>query len=238
MLDDGALRFGSNTSRPSIATGTNTTTISNSGNTLLLISTSDNVGHIANHTGAPNTTAWKDFRITGAYTASSATIAAGISLEVSPTINTTSTYSNSFTGIAYNPTLTATTGLTHYGITITPVAALSGFATATPLSTLETARSFAANTTALSANTTLDSSHYAVMVDATSGNITITLPAASGCTKRIYIIKKIDSSANTITIARTGANTIDGATSKVINVQYAGYGLQSDGTNYNIIGSF
>lgn len=43
-----------------------------------------------------------------------------------------------------------------------------------------------------------------ILVDATSGNITITLPSASG-NKAMFVIQKTDSSANTVS---DGTNTI------------------------------
>lgn len=59
-----------------------------------------------------------------------------------------------------------------------------------------------------------------IRCDATSGNVSITLPAATGG-KREIEAKKIDSSANTCTLARAGSDTIDGATSIVLSTQYA-----------------
>ena len=51
--------------------------------------------------------------------------------------------------------------------------------------------------------------------DATSGALnTMTLPTAAGITGQTYTIKKIDSTANTVTIACTGGQTIDGATTQ------------------------
>lgn len=92
--------------------------------------------------------------------------------------------------------------------------------------------------TSTSSDIPLDATHYTVKVDASGANRTITLPPAAGCTGRIYIIKKTDSSANTVTIDGDTAETIDGATTKVISTQYAGYSIQSDGTGWMIIGSF
>lgn len=55
--------------------------------------------------------------------------------------------------------------------------------------------------------------------DATSGNITVNLPAATG-KGRLVTIKKIDSSTNTVTIDGSGTETIDGATTYVLSTQY------------------
>lgn len=56
--------------------------------------------------------------------------------------------------------------------------------------------------------------------DCTSGNITFTLPSTAGNTGRIFYCKKIDSSANTLTVVGNGVDTIDGAVSFIMNSQY------------------
>lgn len=68
-------------------------------------------------------------------------------------------------------------------------------------------------------------------IDATGGNITLTLPAASaafGTTMGIrYVFKRMDASVNTVTISRAGSDTIDGATSFTIVGQYTVKELQA-----------
>jgi hypothetical protein len=88
---------------------------------------------------------------------------------------------------------------------------------------------------AVNANTTLGATYQTVAVDATSGNITITLPAASTCTGRRYDIKKIDGSANTVTIDGNSAETIDGAATKVISTQYSTYTIISNGSGWYVL---
>lgn len=63
------------------------------------------------------------------------------------------------------------------------------------------------------------------LIEVTSGSgLTITLPAASTATATAYIIGLKNDTANAITVARTGADTIDGGTSFVTNgVQYESY---------------
>lgn len=73
-----------------------------------------------------------------------------------------------------------------------------------------------------------------IFVDATSGNITITLPTAVG-NKTIFKVKKIDASLNTVSVATTGGETIDGNASPfVINFKNSLFEFMSDNTNYNI----
>jgi len=64
---------------------------------------------------------------------------------------------------------------------------------------------------------------YLFTVDASGGNVVINLPAISGLTLPVTIsIQKTDSSANTVTVNRGGADTIEGATSWVLRTQNAG----------------
>ena len=76
------------------------------------------------------------------------------------------------------------------------------------------------------------SSGDCVLVDASSGNITITLPEPSKATQ--VNIKKIDSSMNVVTVIPNGGS-IDGETSKEISTQYESYLFISDGTNWYIV---
>ena len=82
-------------------------------------------------------------------------------------------------------------------------------------------------------NTTLDSTYDHVLV---TGTTTITLPAAASHSSRRYLIANAGS--NTVTIARTGADTINGCTTaSLINIgsgtggHYAGI-FFSDGANW------
>jgi hypothetical protein len=74
------------------------------------------------------------------------------------------------------------------------------------------------------------------VIDCTSGTFTVTLPASSGRTGRILIIK--NSGAGTITVDGNGAETIDGAATYSLAVQYATIQIISDGTNWKIIAKF
>jgi len=77
------------------------------------------------------------------------------------------------------------------------------------------------------------SSGDCVLVDASSGAITITLPSPSS--NAIVNVKKIDSSTNAVTVEPNGSETIDGSNSKTIDTQYESYTFISDGTNWYII---
>ncbi len=104
-----------------------------------------------------------------------------------------------------------------------------------PVSRVDVGGSFGAAITSVSADTTLDATHFTVEVDASGANRTITLPAAAGCTRRMYVVKKTDSSANTVTLDANGGELIDGATTQVISAQYASLWIQSNGTGWVIL---
>ena len=72
------------------------------------------------------------------------------------------------------------------------------------------------------------------LVDASGGNITLKVPENSDAGTQ-YIIKKTDSSSNTVTISRTTADTIDGSASKILYHQYETLTVVSDGSNWHII---
>lgn len=82
----------------------------------------------------------------------------------------------------------------------------------------------------ISADATLGR-EQAVKVDATSAARTITLPLASRVPGRAYFVWKSDTSVNTVTVARSGSDTIEDATSRVLSYQYAHTFLVSDGVS-------
>ena len=75
----------------------------------------------------------------------------------------------------------------------------------------------------------LTSANGYVLCDATGGIFTVTLPAASA-RKRLHI-KKIDVSANAVTISPSGLDTIEGLTFVTLPTQYKSYTLYSNGTS-------
>ena len=88
---------------------------------------------------------------------------------------------------------------------------------------------------AVTVNTTLGN-YSVVLVDATSGAVTITLPAASSNKNKIYKIKKTDSSINQVTIQGNAvAQKIDGDTTQIICYQNSAMQLVCNGSNWYII---
>lgn len=78
--------------------------------------------------------------------------------------------------------------------------------------------------TNVSSTSTLGLTDNFCVIDATSGNITITLPATSaafaGGMGLDLVFKRIDNSGNTVTIQRSGSDQIDGTNSFTLPAQY------------------
>jgi hypothetical protein len=74
-----------------------------------------------------------------------------------------------------------------------------------------------------------------ILADATSNAITVNLPAASGNSGLQYVIKKIDSSVNTVTVDPDGSEMIDTFTTLVITTQDESITIVCDGSNWFII---
>jgi hypothetical protein len=74
-----------------------------------------------------------------------------------------------------------------------------------------------------------------VLCDATGGAFTVTLPKAGLFTGKQVIIKKIDASANAVTIDGNGAETIDGAATVAMSTQYESRTLFAGSTGWHII---
>jgi len=87
----------------------------------------------------------------------------------------------------------------------------------------------------VSSDTNLQQHQNIALVDATAGEVVVTLPAVSLSKDREYHIKKIDSSANNVVIATLGSETIDGDNTITITNQYTSRRVYSNGANFYII---
>lgn len=83
----------------------------------------------------------------------------------------------------------------------------------------------------VTATGSLNTDDGTIYADATAGAIVLTLPAASAALREIRVMK-IDASANTVTVQRAGADTINGATTSVLSTQYAGKSYVPDGSAF------
>ena len=82
--------------------------------------------------------------------------------------------------------------------------------------------------------TALSTDRY-ILADVTAGGFTITLPTAASIDGVDYIVKKVDSTTNVVTIDANGAETIDGGSDLSIAQQYTSYTVVSDGSNWVIV---
>lgn len=70
-------------------------------------------------------------------------------------------------------------------------------------------------------------------IDCTANTFTVTLPTAASVAGKVYTIK--NSGTGVITVATTSAQTIDGAASFILNVQYQSLSVISDGSNWKVM---
>ncbi|MEO0090563.1 MAG: hypothetical protein ABIK75_05605 [candidate division WOR-3 bacterium] len=109
-----------------------------------------------------------------------------------------------------------------------------GIGTSDPKSRLHVAGSISLPVRTVSVNYTATDSDYMILVDASGGARTITLPVVAG---RVYIVKKIDTSGNDVYVV-PASGTIDGASNFRLSSQWKCVSVISDGTNYYIISSY
>ncbi len=110
-----------------------------------------------------------------------------------------------------------------------------GISNSSPTSTLHVTGSVAMSTVTKTASYTATANDYTIICNNTSGAITISLPTASGCAGRVYAIKKVSGSLLNVTIDPFGSESIDGASSRTLTMQYEGALIQSDGSNWFVI---
>lgn len=87
----------------------------------------------------------------------------------------------------------------------------------------------------ISGAATLDSRDDIILANAAAGPITVTLPKAGAFKGRQFIIKKVDASANAVTVDGNGAETIDGAATQAISTQWEALLIVSDGAGWVIV---
>ena len=81
---------------------------------------------------------------------------------------------------------------------------------------------------AFASNVTPQANNYTILIDATAASRTVTLPLSANYPGRIYAIKRTDSSGNSVTVACSGADTIDGVATLSLTATMGAI-LQSDG---------
>lgn len=74
-----------------------------------------------------------------------------------------------------------------------------------------------------------------LLVDATGGAVTVTLPAAASNKGLRLVVKKIDASANAVTVDGNSSETIDGAATVSTTTQYDVWRLHCDGAAWHLL---
>ena len=112
---------------------------------------------------------------------------------------------------------------------------VAGNNTGNAINTLESLGSFGIGIRTIATSQASLSTDSTMLVNASSGNLTISLPTALGATRSIRTIKKIDASVNTVTIQANGAELIDGTNTRVLSTQWSSLQIQCDGTAWYIL---
>ena len=87
----------------------------------------------------------------------------------------------------------------------------------------------------ITASASLLAGRSVVLADASSGAITLTLPAASGSSGRQVTVKKTDAGVNAVTVDGAGSETIDGATTYDLPAQNDYVTLLCDGSGWQVV---
>lgn len=89
-------------------------------------------------------------------------------------------------------------------------------------------------------NYTLTTADYHTMINAnaSTASFTIQLPTAVGNAGLTVAIKKVDATANTVSIQGFGAQTVDGVNNYLLSLQYESVILVSDGANWSAVSTY
>ncbi len=87
------------------------------------------------------------------------------------------------------------------------------------------------------ANYTMVDTDRLIKVNATDGDRTVTLLTAAAREGRAIYVKKMDATANLVTIDAAGSETLDDATTVSLTQKNAVRGYMSDGVNWMLISS-
>lgn len=82
---------------------------------------------------------------------------------------------------------------------------------------------------------TVTNSNDVLLVDATAAPVVVNLQSLASAKKKIYSFKKMDATANSMTLDPSGAETVDGAPTLVTAVQYTAFSLYPTATGWVIL---
>ncbi len=113
-----------------------------------------------------------------------------------------------------------------------------GVGTSSAASTLQVGGSIAiAITTVTNADATLSDVNGTVIFNTGNTNRIVNLPSASSATGRIYIVKKNSTGTGRVTVTPATGETIDGAATYALTASWRYVNIQSDGTNWLVVGN-
>ena len=82
---------------------------------------------------------------------------------------------------------------------------------------------------------TLTAADDLILADATGGAFTLTLPPAATVDGQEFTVKKVDASANAVTLDGDGSEVIDGAATKVLSAQWASARIRANGNSWYVV---
>lgn len=85
------------------------------------------------------------------------------------------------------------------------------------------------------ASYTAQAHDFTIRCDATAGAITVTLLPAALLSGKVYVIRKVDASANAVTLDADGAETLDGSATVSSATQFKTWIIQSNGVSWDIL---
>lgn len=97
------------------------------------------------------------------------------------------------------------------------------------------ATGFAGGSRSVTASGAVSPDDMVLLVDCTGGAVTVTLPLAAENVGRVLWAKKVDVSANAMTVDGSGSETIDGAASVSTAVSMTSWTLFCDGSGWWVI---
>ena len=117
-------------------------------------------------------------------------------------------------------------------VTTTPAGVTGIIGTTTAATGSMPVAGFGVTQRTVTANAAVLTTDCVIFADATNGNINLTMPTAVGVGGTQYFVKKLDSSANTVTITPAGSEKVDGASTWVIKAKNEAVLIISDGANW------
>ena len=98
-----------------------------------------------------------------------------------------------------------------------------------------TGATYPTSTPTLTGATGLTLSNAVIFANCTTGSFIITLPPVSTSTNSMITIKKIDSTANTVTVKGNAAELIDNSNTQIISTQWVSITVVCNGSNWYIV---